>query len=120
MKGHLILDSSIILKWNLDSPKADNLFDHAEEGRFKIRGWALGVSGKTLHLAVRQNGVTRCYPFNKKRADVITKVLEAEPTGHPQLMCGFDYTLPSGAPVQFGFECNAQLVWLKVLNPEAG
>ena len=117
MPNNRLSPSSFIFRWTLDSPKSDDLFENAEGGKYKLRGWALALQGKRLSLAVRQYGVTRCYPFNKTRADVITKVLGEEPNGHPQLMCGFEYAWPFGAPVEFGLECNAQLVWLKVLNP---
>ncbi len=37
-------------------------------------------------------------------------VLGEEPTGHPLFLCGFEYAMPFGAPIEFGVECNALLL----------
>lgn len=115
-------DSQIgfLYRWHLDTPRSDGTGDAFYCNALQIRGWALGVSGRRLHIAIRQNGLTRCYPLNENRNDVIRKILGEDPDEHAQLMCGFDYTFPISAPIEFGFECYAQFIWLKAFDPVLG
>jgi SAM-dependent methyltransferase len=115
-----VLPAGGVWRWSIDSPRSDAELALGDDGTFRLRGWALGKSGSRLHVAMRQNGLTRCYPLNQNRPDVIRKILGEEPEGHARLMCGFDYAVPLGSAVEFGFECDAKFSWLKVLGDSAG
>lgn len=109
-----------VWRWSIDSPKSDADLVDVADGSFRLRGWALGNADSRLYVAVRQNGLTRCYPMNQNRPDVVRGVLGEEPDNHSRLMCGFDYVLPLGSAVEVGFECDAQFAWLKTFGDTAG
>ena len=104
------------LKWSLDSPRTGIPFESVEGGRFRIRGWVLADQGKPVHVAIRDGVLTRCYPLNELRADVVKQVLQSEPDGHPRLMCGFDLSFPVLPEITFGFESDATFWWLLKLR----
>jgi len=106
----------IAVKWSLDFPKSALAFESVKVGRFQLKGWALEDRGEQVHVALRSAGLTRCYPLNADRPDVIKHVLAAEPVGHPRLMCGFNLNFPVAPEIEFGFEIDARFVWLLKLR----
>jgi len=88
--------SSLISDWNFESP-ATGLAGSAE-GWTSINAWALSLNPDVqnrLHLVVRLPGRTLSLPPSLMRPDVISHVLKAPPDGHPQLCCGFRYSIPA-------------------------
>ena len=65
-----------------------------------------------VHVAVRYGGLTRCYPLNTERGDVVIKILGATASGHPRLRCGFDLSIEIERELEFGFEVGGRLYWL--------
>lgn len=106
----------VSLKWSLDFPKSAVAFEPLQTTRFRLQGWTLDDNGAEVHVALRTAGLTRCYPLNRERPDVIRHVLAAEPDGHPSLMCGFDLAFPVAPEIEFGFEIDARFVWLLQLR----
>lgn len=106
----------VSLKWALDFPKSAVAFESLQKTRFRLQGWTLDHNGAEVHVALRTGGLTRCYPLNTERPDVIRYVLAVEPGGHPWLMCGFDLEFPVAPEIEFGFEIDARFVWLLKLR----
>jgi hypothetical protein len=99
--------SNIIQRWNLDSPKNATPDDGADS--LTIAGWALGVGGQheNLHVVLQTAEGTWSYPLDLKRPDVIESVLNQEPKGQKELVCGFAHQLPKALVrqgVTLGFE----------------
>jgi hypothetical protein len=101
--------TGIVSRWNLDTPKEGENHDHTKHT--PIRGWALQAEGLTdhLHIVLQTKGRTLSYPLNAERPDVVQTVLQQDPIGHGQLMCGFALTLPADSAQEgiiVGFETN--------------
>ncbi len=105
-------------KWNFDSPKSEivGTGSVSDIKSIELRGWALGRGDSAIHLAVRQDGMTRSYPFNAKRSDVIMKILKEDPEVSTRLTCGFCYPIRLTGVLEVGFECNGEIHWVKSFN----
>lgn len=112
----LALPRTPIPRWHLDTPVAGAPCERIGLGRFRLRGWMLPNGTCRLGIAVRANGLTRAYPLNEQRGDVILKVLQLDPADHPELFCGFDLALPEVREFDIGLDLDGTLVWLKRLR----
>ncbi|MFC0253172.1 alginate O-acetyltransferase AlgX-related protein [Massilia consociata] len=103
--------------WALDFPQQDKAPRVTERGLY-LQGWVLahaGVErGELLARFITGGQEVLCaIPFNNDRPDVIQRVLGADPSGHPQLRCGFIAYLKE-APQAFtlGVKLDGETVWL--------
>ena len=104
--------SDLITGFNIDSPKSNSRI--ASGGALVIRGWAIAVPEQQnrVHLVLRFPGYTLSHPLNADRGDVIEKVLKAGARGHPQLKCGFSYSVQiaeAKAGFEIGFEADGYI-----------
>ena len=104
--------TDLITRFNIDSPKSESQI--ASDGALAIRGWAIAVPEQQnrVHLVLRFPGYTLSYPLNADRGDVIEKVLKAGAHEHPQLECGFNYSVPmveAKAGFEIGFEADGYI-----------
>jgi hypothetical protein len=102
---------NILAGWSLDRICTDA--DMA--GQVLLKGWMLGRSNKALNVAVRFSGITKSYPLNEERSDVIENFKE-DHTAHLVLKCGFHYAVPVGVSIEIGVEYEANLYWLHTLD----
>jgi hypothetical protein len=100
--------SAIVSHWHLESPVHDSPVSDAAS--VTVRCWALAADPQLqshLHMVISLTGRTVSIPALENRADVVLAICKAEPGGHPQLRCGFMYSLPAAeamAGFQIGFE----------------
>ena len=88
-----------VLAWCLDYPSPDREPRFVPSGRV-VQGWVL-LPGKSTDAlsSVRvvchlQPTFELCCPLNVERPDVVERVLNDSPADHPQLGCGFRFTVP--------------------------
>ena len=95
--------SELITNFNVESPESK--ISIPEDDSLSVRGWALSSRDQQsrLHLVIRFASHTVSHPMNVDRGDVIEKVLGAKPENHPQIRCGFDYSVPMNDALR-GFE----------------
>ena len=98
----------LINRWNLDAPKHGGAI--AAGTLVNVSGWALASPDRQsrMHFIQRLHNRTLSYPMNHARADVVEKVLGAEPEGSPQLQCGFTYPVTTEDAVE-GFEIGFEI-----------
>lgn len=107
-----------MLRWTLDLPVNDTAAD-LSSGQLRVQGWMLlrAPAGGTSSVVVRRADASpdevRHHPFNCGRPDVIDRVLHESSTGHPQLRCGFAFSLPASAfPLELGFQwADREVFW---------
>ena len=102
----------LINRWYLDAPKHGGAI--AAGTLVNVSGWALASPDRQsrLHFIQRLHNRTLSYPMNHARADVVEKVLGAEPKNHPQLQCGFTYPIATEDAVEdfeIGFEIDGYI-----------
>lgn len=101
------------IKHSLDSPLDGMGFNVNHERGLLLAGWVLvSDSLSQVFLVVRYSGVTRSYPLNIDRPDVVSQVLAVDPAGHPLLRCGFHYEMPMCGDLEVGFYIDGSVVWL--------
>ena len=105
-----------ISEWHLDSPRHEADAESLGDGKFMLRGWALSSDGSPAHVAVEIDGVTKCYPMNTRRADVVEAILKEDPKDHPRLYCGFELPLAAAAQLRYGFEVGSRITWIHRLR----
>lgn len=95
--------SELITNFNVEYPQSK--ISIPEDDSLSVRGWALSSRDQQsrLHLVIRFASHTVSHPMNVDRGDVIEKVLTAKPENHPQIRCGFDYSVPMNDALR-GFE----------------
>jgi len=100
----------------IDSPNSKTNIKLVDQ-KLLVRGWALPKAPfEFLNLAIRENGLLRCYPLNETRPDVIRNFLAEDPAGHNSLNCGFKYEFLSEGVVEIGIESDANFVWLSTVR----
>lgn len=109
----------LICRWNLESLQEGVRFQ-AEEGRMVVSGWVVGNTPAEVHIAIRQDGVTRCYPLNVERPDVVQVVMNENLSVPPSRFCGFRYVMKSDTSFDIGFEVEGWIFWLYSGQPAAG
>ena len=108
-----------IYRWNLESIQAGSRLQ-TEAGRMVVSGWVMGNAPSAVHIAMRQDGVTRCYPLNVERPDVVQALMNENPTGAMSRFCGFSYAMKSDTAFDIGFEVEGWIFWLYSGEPVAG
>jgi hypothetical protein len=107
-----------ILRWNLESLlPGPTVTLETQEGQLLLRGWVLGRKGRAIHVAVRQGGLSRCYPLIEERPDVVEALATAIPAEVGSSRVGFRFMLNSIAPFDFGFEIGGVLTWVYHIAP---
>lgn len=100
--------SAIVSHWHLETPAHDS--PASDAASVTVRCWALAADPQLqshLHMVLSLTARTVSIPASENRADVVKAICKAEPDGHPQLRCGFMYSLPAAeamAGFQIGFE----------------
>jgi len=107
-----------IYSWNLESIQAGSRLQ-TEAGRMVVSGWVMGNAPSAVHIAMRQDGVTRCYPLNVERPDVVQALMNENPTGAMSRFCGFSYAMKSDTAFDIGFEVEGWIFWLYSGEPVA-
>lgn len=110
-------------RWHLDMPVYAGRCESTGAGLLHLRGWILpdGERWKRyVGVSIRLNGITRAYPLNEQRGDVVAKLLNLEPRDYPDLRCGFNLNLREVAELEFGLDLDGVLVWLKHLRRTGG
>lgn len=105
--------------WHLDLPAPLVPCETDGAGRLHIRGWIAPrdvVSEQGWGIAVRGQGVTRVYPLNRWRGDVLRKVLGLEPDQFPGRILGFDWYVAAHREFDFGLCLRGELSWLRRLR----
>lgn len=110
-------DAANHLKWSVDSFSPDAFVEASGQRGCAFRGWVLSNSGREVCVAAKASGVTRCYPLNSTRADVVELVLMERPEGHEKLVCGFRVDLKVDDVVDVGFECDGVIFWVYRIEP---
>ena len=82
-----------------------------------VSGWVVGKTIKQVHTAVRQDGVTRSYPLNVAREDVLEVMQKECSTEALTPLCGFNYAVKSGAAFDVGFEVEGWIFWVYSIEP---
>jgi len=108
-----------IYSWNLESIQAGSRLQ-TEAGRMVVSGWVMGNAPSAVHIAMRQDGVTRCYPLNVERPDVVQALMNENPAGAMSRFCGFSYAMKSDTAFDIGFEVEGWIFWLYSGEPVAG
>ena len=103
--------SRFIYRWNLESLQEGKRLQ-AQDGRMVVSGWVVGNTAARIHLATRQEGVTRCYPMNVERPDVVQALMNENPTCAMSQFCGFSYAMKSDTAFDIGFEVDGWIFWL--------
>lgn len=109
----------LIHRWNLESIHEGRRLQSAG-GHMMVSGWVVGKTPSAVHVATRQDGVTRCYPLNVERSDVIQVVLGENPSLPVSPICGFQYALESDSAFDIGFEVDGWIFWLYSGEPAMG
>jgi hypothetical protein len=107
-----------IVRWNLDSLEPGTTVRIETQKELPVvRGWVLGRRGRPIYVAIKQAGVSRCYPLNEERGDVVEAL--GLPTGVESrpVRLGFRFTLNSMAAFDFGFEIGGVLAWVYHIVP---
>ncbi|MGO3699076.1 alginate O-acetyltransferase AlgX-related protein [Halomonas sp. AOP1-B1-8] len=87
------------LRWHLDYPSLE-CPPWLNQNGWVVQGWvllpsSLSKSMEDVRVIARWNSVFElCHPLSLERPDVIETVLGEDPTKHPQLRCGFRFTVP--------------------------
>lgn len=109
----------LVHRWNLESVKDGEACQRSGQ-RLLVTGWVWPTAGgHRVRLATRQNGVTRSYPLNVQRPDVV-QALQGEAPGAGSSYCGFRYKLQMDGEFEIGFEIDGWLFWLYSGDPVAG
>jgi|GEM_PF-2271156 len=103
--------SRFIYRWNLDSLQEGTRFE-TSEGRMVARGWVVGNTSASIHIAIRQDGATRCYPLNVERHDVVQALSNENTSIMVNPVCGFSYAMKSDTSFEIGFEIDGWIFWL--------
>lgn len=111
--------SRFVYRWNLESIQEGTCLQ-AKDGRMLVSGWVVGNSPATIHIATRQDGVTRCYPLNVERPDVVQAVAGESPAASKSPICGFSYAMKSDTRFDIGFEVDGWIFWLYSGEPAVG
>ena len=111
--------SRFIYRWNLESIQEGRRLE-AQDGRMVVRGWVVGNTPVAVHIATRQNGVTRCYPLNVERPDVVQAISNENPSIAVNPICGFSYAMRSDTAFDIGFEIDGWIFWLYTGEPASG
>jgi hypothetical protein len=96
--------NATIRQCHLETPCVDDMLPAGAE--LVVRGWVLAAKDcdqSKLHVVFRLKTHTLSYPMNESRGDVVKAICQAEPEGHPCLLCGFHRTIPASEAAQ-GFE----------------
>lgn len=109
-------EATELTHWTLDAPQSLVAYEATDPLRFRLRGWALADGDLPVRVAVRYGDVTRCYRLDVDRGDVVQKILNQEPDGHPKLNCGFDLSLEAVPELEFGFEVDARFTWIYTMR----
>lgn len=109
----------VVHRWNLESVK-DGTACLRSGQRLLVAGWVWPTAGgHTVRLATRQQGVTRSYPLNVQRPDVV-QAMQAEVPAAATNYCGFQYSVKAEAGFEIGFEIDGWLFWLYSGQPVIG
>ncbi|WP_447955846.1 alginate O-acetyltransferase AlgX-related protein [Vreelandella sp. EE7] len=87
------------LRWHLDYPISDGP-SKMEAGGTVVQGWVLLPAccshdlERVRVIAYWGEAFELIHPLGIQRPDVITRVLQADANIHPQLACGFRFTVP--------------------------
>lgn len=114
--------SDLLLRCHLDLPSDGQASELDASGLLGIRGWVLGRHWQPERLCVRcvDSGTVLRYPIDRERGDVVQKILQQEPRGHPKLRCGFDVRVPTSASLEIGFEVAGNVVVRYALERKHG
>lgn len=119
-RRHDRAEATQVTHWTLDTPQSLVPYEATDPLRFRLRGWALAEGDLPVRVALRYGDVTRCYPIDVHRGDVVSKILKQEPDGHPKLGCGFDLSVEAVPELEFGFEVDARFTWIYTLRRRMG
>jgi hypothetical protein len=101
--------STIVFRWNLDSPKDGETLPSESGSSPCLRGWAiaLGENQSQLYIVFRFKDRTLASPLNRDREDVVQHFFKEDPEGKKYIRCGFEYPLDfsdAEAGFEIGFE----------------
>jgi len=103
------------LRWNIDTSSGQEPLKLAN-GRIELSGWLLANGERSPRLAIKNDYAIYSYPFNVKRPDVITAILQQPADNHPRLGCGFRINVPFSSQISLGLESDGLITWLTELN----
>lgn len=101
----------LVHRWSIDSFRDGSMLQEGAE-HLVISGWVWPTSTAEVQLATRQGGVTRSYPMNVERPDVVQSLQVECDNGSASSVCGFKYTVLGGKDFEIGFEIDGWLFWL--------
>lgn len=110
-----LLASNAQLRWNIDTTSKQTPVQ-LKNGRIQLSGWLLAEGERSPRLAIKNDYATYSYPFNVKRPDVITAILQESADNHPRLNCGFKINVPFSSQITLGLESDGLITWLTELN----
>lgn len=110
-----LVASSAQLRWNIDTSSSQTPLKLIN-GRVTLGGWMLAEDQQSPRLAVKNGHATYSYPFNVKRPDVISAILQQPADNHPRLGCGFNLNIPFSSQITLGLESDGLITWFAELN----
>lgn len=110
-----LVPSSPQLRWNIDTSSSQTPLKLAN-GRVTLGGWMLAENQQSPRLAVKNGHATYSYPFNVKRPDVISAILQKPVDNHPRLVCGFNLNISFSSQITLGLESGGLITWFAELN----
>lgn len=102
---------NLVHRWSLDSVQHDRI-QQDEAARVIVSGWVWPKSAAEVRVAMRQEGVTRSYPMNVARPDVVQALQGECGAASGSSQCGFRYAVKRGTDFEIGFEVDGWLFWL--------
>lgn len=92
--------NQLLIRSRLDSPNDKS--NNSSYQVLRIRGWILPKQHDvgSVKIIAKSAEYEREELLLVKRADVITKILKAEPEEHPQLFCGFDFKVETTEQIE--------------------
>jgi len=88
-----------VKRWWLDFPLADSATTLAEltETGLLFQGWVLPDKAAAVQIYLKQGAVISYFALDKPRPDVVQVILKQDVEHHPQLHCGFRFSVALSA-----------------------
>jgi len=77
-----------------------------------LKGWFIPKRDQSINIALRYDGLTRSYPLNIERADLIDK----SPGIAQRSNFGFQYAVPKSTSIEIGIEHDMRLYWIETIH----
>jgi hypothetical protein len=83
-----------------------------KKGEALLNGWFIPNGNERLNVALRYDGLTRSYPLNVNRPDLIGLLSEESVEKMEHLDFGFQYAVPKSSIIEIGIEHEMRIYWI--------